>query len=101
MRRMENKLEDIRTTAHRLESIIERLQAEGNKLQMDARFMELDSNTKELEDYISIHRDTIIEPTNYFHEMKQRFQNYSQSHQARQPTLRQPTLMFYNSASIQ
>ena len=47
MRRMENELEDIRTTAHRLESIIERLQAEGNALQMDVRFMELDSNTND------------------------------------------------------
>ena len=43
MRRMENDLEDIRSTANRLESLIERLQAEGNTIPPNITFAELDT----------------------------------------------------------
>ena len=61
---MENDLEAIQATANRLESLINRLEAEGNSIPPNITFAELETtpldppSEPEEQDYISIHTNT-------------------------------------------
>ena len=81
---MENELEAIQSTANRLESLIVRLQAEGNSIPPNITFAELETtpldppSALEDQDYISIHTNTntMTERPRYFNQIRQSFHNF-------------------------